>query len=223
MRVYVIWDPIFGGYFDSEAKNLSRSFPDKRVSYYKDPDSLAGNLWKGVLRIERDIAWDVYLLYGPDAQWEKEPAHPEFWMHQLFGVTNAPPLDTEKLTEELKGLLDNLEPEDSKERKQSKENMRIELLYFNSCPSYKRALANIKAALKEKKLQAELKLINVETEEQAEKVGFQGSPSVRINGKDLEGRDEGFSFSCRLYYMNGKPTVAPSKEAIIAKLESLMK
>ncbi len=100
--------------------------------------------------------------------------------------------------------------------------MRIELLYFNSCPSYKQALANIKAALKEKKLQAELKLINVESEGEAEKLGFQGSPSVRINGKDIEGRDEGFSFSCRLYHMNGKTTVAPSKEEIIAKLESLM-
>ena len=104
-----------------------------------------------------------------------------------------------------------------------KEKMRIELLYFDSCPSYKVALANIKAALKEKKLQAELKLINVESEEKAEKVGFQGSPSVRINGKDLEGRDKGFSFSCRLYKVNGKPAFAPSKEAIIAKLESLMK
>jgi protein-disulfide isomerase len=104
-----------------------------------------------------------------------------------------------------------------------KEKMRIELLYFDSCPSYKVVLANIKAALKEKKLQAELKLINVESEEKAEKVGFQGSPSVRINGKDLEGRDEGFSFSCRIYNVNGKPTVAPSKEAIIAKLESMMK
>jgi hypothetical protein len=39
----------------------------------------------------------------------------------------------------------------------------------------------------------------------------------------IEGRDEGFSFSCRLYHVNGKSTVAPSKEAIIAKLESLMR
>ena len=104
-----------------------------------------------------------------------------------------------------------------------KAKMRIELLYFDSCPSYKQALANIKAALKEKNLQAELILINVESEGKAEKVGFQGSPSVRINGKDLEGRDEGFSFSCRLYRVNGKTAVAPSKEAIVIKIESLMK
>jgi len=103
-----------------------------------------------------------------------------------------------------------------------KAKMKIELLYFDSCPSYKQALTNIKAALKEKKLQAELILINVQSEEKAQKVGFQGSPSVRINGKDIEGRDQGFSFSCRLYNVNGKPSTAPGKEAIIAKLESLM-
>jgi len=111
----------------------------------------------------------------------------------------------------------------SQSNKGKEKEMRIELLYFNSCPSYKRALANIKAALKEKNLRAELKLIGVESEEKARKVGFQGSPSVRINGRDLEGRDEGFSFSCRLYSVNGKPSTAPSREAIIAKLESLIK
>ena len=116
--MYVIWDPIFGGYFDREAKNLSHSFPDKRVSYFKDPDSLAGNLWRPVLKIEREIAWDVYLLYGSDAQWDKEPPQPEFWMHQLWGVTNAPHLETGKFTEELKGLLNRLEPKDSKKVKQ---------------------------------------------------------------------------------------------------------
>lgn len=104
-----------------------------------------------------------------------------------------------------------------------KTKMKIELLYFDSCPSYKQALANIKLALKEKNLRAELILINVESEAIAQKVGFQGSPSIRINGKDLEGLDEGFSFGCRLYNANGKPSTAPSKEAIIAKLESLMK
>ena len=103
-----------------------------------------------------------------------------------------------------------------------KEKMKIELLYFDSCPSYKQALANLKEALKEKNLQADLTLIKVESEEKAENVGFQGSPSIRINGKDLEGKDEGFSFSCRLYNTDGKLAAAPSKKAIIAKLERLI-
>jgi hypothetical protein len=114
VRVYVIWDPIYGGNFDGEAHKLSSSFTDKRVSYFKDPDSLAGNLWERVLKTGREIAWDVYLLYGADAQWEKEPPKPEFWMHQLHGVTIAPRMDTEKFKEELKGMLDRLGPKDSR-------------------------------------------------------------------------------------------------------------
>lgn len=106
---------------------------------------------------------------------------------------------------------------------QPKAKMKIELFYFASCPSYKQALANIKAALKEKNLHAEVVLIPVESEAKAQEVGFQGSPSVRINGKDIEGRDEGFSFTCRIYSANGKPAVAPSKEAILAKIDSLVK
>jgi hypothetical protein len=118
VRVYVIWDPIFGGNFDKAAKNLSGRFLDKRASYYKDPDSLAGTLWKNVLELNREIAWDVYLLYGADAQWEKEPPKPDYWMHQLWGVTNGPTLNEEKLREELKGMVNKLEQKDSRKGKQ---------------------------------------------------------------------------------------------------------
>lgn len=118
VRVYVIWDPIFGGNFDSAAKNLSERFLDKRVSYYKDPDSLAGTLWKSVLELNTEIAWDVYLLYGADARWEKEPPKPDYWMHQLWGVTNGPTLNEGKLTEELKGLVNKLGPKENSKGKQ---------------------------------------------------------------------------------------------------------
>ena len=109
VRAYVIWDPIFGGNFDGESKNLSNSFPDKRVSYFKDPDSLSGILWEQVLKTEREMAWDVYLLYGAEARWEKEPPVPDFWMHQLGGVTKAPRLDEEKFKAELRDLLNRVE------------------------------------------------------------------------------------------------------------------
>jgi hypothetical protein len=97
--------------------------------------------------------------------------------------------------------------------------MGIEFLYFSKgCPSYKQALANLKAALRETHSRAELVLINVNSPEQAEQVGFQGSPSIRINGHDLEGRDEGSSYSCRLYRINGKATPIPTKEFIEERL-----
>ena len=96
--------------------------------------------------------------------------------------------------------------------------MKVEFLYFKSCPSHKQALANLRAALREAGVKHDLILINVDSPEKAEKVGFQGSPSIRINGKDLEGRDEGAAYSCRFYTVNGKTTLVPGKEYIAARL-----
>jgi hypothetical protein len=118
VKAYVIWDPIFGGNFNRAAKELSLSFPDRRVSYFKDRDSLAGTVWKQVLKIDREIAWDVYFLYDEDAQWDNEPPQPDFWMHQLYGVTSAPRLDAEKFKEELRGLLNKSGSKGSKKVKQ---------------------------------------------------------------------------------------------------------
>ena len=118
VRIYVVWDPIFGGNFDGEAKNLSKGYPDKRVSYFKDADSLVGKLWEQTLKTVREIVWDAYLLYDASAKWEKEPPQPNFWMHQLYGVTIAPHFDQKKFTEELKSLLNKIEPKQKKEEKQ---------------------------------------------------------------------------------------------------------
>ena len=224
LRAYVVWDPIFGGDFDGESRKLSNKFGDKRVRYFKDPKSFAGNLWERVLQTKRGIAWDVYLLYGADAEWGDEPPPPAFWMHQLNGVTKAPRLHAGTFTEELKGMLSKLEPISTQERKQAgkgKERMKIEVLYFASCPTAKDAITNLKAVLKERNIRADVKLIAVETEEKAEKLGFQGSPSIRVNGKDLEGRDEGYAFSCRMYDDEGKMRPVPSKALISKKLDAL--
>jgi hypothetical protein len=216
VRVYVIWDPIFGGKFDEASQDLARRFQDKRVTYFKDPASLAGNLWKRVLDIQRDIAWDVYMLYSAEAEWKTDPPQPDYWMHRLWGVSNGPFFEEAKFGARLKEMLNKTEASKTIQGKNGM--MKVEFLYFKSCPSHKQALENLKAALRESNTKADLVLINVESEGKAQKVGFQGSPSIRINGKDLEGRDEGFSFSCRLYQVNGKTSTAPSKEFIMERL-----
>jgi hypothetical protein len=219
--VYVIWDPIFGGNFEGAAKELSNSFPDKRISYFKDPDSLAGRVWKQVLKLGNDIAWDVYFLYGADAQWDNEPPQPDFWMHQLFGVTKAPMFNEPKFEDKLKEMLNTVGGKGATigKARTNSEKLKVEFLYFKSCPSHKQTLENLKAALSETRTKAELILINVESPEKAERVGFQGSPSIRINGKDLEGRNEGSNYSCRLYRIGGKTTLIPSKEYIEERLK----
>lgn len=225
VKVYVIWDPIFGGSFDREAKKLSDSFRDKRVSYFKDPSSLAGNLWARVLETqdEREIAWDVYLLYGADAQWETEPPKPGFWMHQLWGVTNAPMFDVSIFTGKLKDMLAEIKTTNTTEAARASDRVKIEFLYFRECAPHKQALANLKAVLRESRRPVDLSLIAVTSERQAEKVGFQGSPSIRVNGTDIDGRNDGHSYSCRVYRIGGKLTAIPTKEFIREKLKSVLR
>ncbi len=92
--------------------------------------------------------------------------------------------------------------------------MKIEFLYFEGCPSYKEALDNLKAALAEAGIDAEVELLNVETPEKAEGLGFYGSPSIRVDGVDLEGRQGDPIYSCRIYEVGGRQTGAPGKDYI---------
>jgi hypothetical protein len=89
------------------AQTRSDEFSDKRVSYYWDGEKLAGKAWQKVLGTNRE-AWDVYLLYGAGSRWDKEPATPDFWMHQLGGVTTAPRLDEEAFQAKTKELVNKL-------------------------------------------------------------------------------------------------------------------
>ena len=104
LRAYIVWLPMFPGDSQEWAKTRSGEFSDKRLSYYWDGNRLTGQQWQKVLGTSR-AAWDVYLLYGADSQWEKEPAAPDFWMHQLGGVTDAPRLDGATFEVKVKELL----------------------------------------------------------------------------------------------------------------------
>lgn len=220
VKAYIVWLPIFGGDFKGEARKLSNSFRDKRVSYFMDPESLTGKQWERVLKTERFIAWDVYLLYGADANWTEEPPQPAFWMHQLGGVTKAPTFDEPAFRAKLKGMLNEMNAEPT--ASDATDKAKVEFLYFESCPGHKQALINLKAALRESKIRADIVPINVTSEAQAAKAGFQGSPSIRVNGNDLDGRNEGHSYGCRIYQTGGKLTPTPSKEFIKEKLRELV-
>mgnify|MGYP000053029767 CR=1 FL=1 len=97
--------------------------------------------------------------------------------------------------------------------------MNIELLYFEGCPYWEEALANLKTALTEEKITAQIQLNCVKDNEQAEQVKFLGSPSFRINGVDLwpEARQR-YNLSCRVYAtpqgMKGAPTVEMFRQAL---------
>ncbi len=107
LRVYIVWRPMFPGDSRKWAQTRSDDFSDKRVSYYWDGEKIAGKAWQKVLGTKRE-AWDVYLLYSAGSQWDQEPAAPDFWMHQLSGITTAPRLDEEAFQAKTRELLNKV-------------------------------------------------------------------------------------------------------------------
>jgi hypothetical protein len=99
---------------------------------------------------------------------------------------------------------------------------RIELLWWEGCPSWPRALEDLRAALEETGLDPDaIEMREVATDDAAEGERFVGSPTIRIDGKDLQppGPDEPFGLTCRIYRLRDgriSPTPDPAdlREAI---------
>jgi hypothetical protein len=82
LRVYIVWLPVLMTDDQISAERRASEFSDRRLTYFWDAHHLTGDNWKRTLRLD-DIAWDVYLIYGPKINWRKQPPPPDFWMHQL--------------------------------------------------------------------------------------------------------------------------------------------
>lgn len=96
--------------------------------------------------------------------------------------------------------------------------MDIALLYFDDCPNWKIAderLAVIAAERPGLTVSRHL----VDTLEEAERVGFHGSPSILVDGVDVFAEpDAGVGLSCRVYRTPDGPTGAPTIEQLRAAL-----
>jgi len=79
---------------------------------------------------------------------------------------------------------------------------RVELLYWDGCPSYPEALAELRAALVEVgRPELEVTTTEIATEAQARERAFIGSPTIRVGGVDVlaPGPDEPTGLTCRVY------------------------
>jgi hypothetical protein len=97
--------------------------------------------------------------------------------------------------------------------------MRVELLYFDGCPSWQAAYDHLKLALDGLGFPDDVRLVHVQTNEQALELRFAGSPTIYLNGQDLFPTDQAdYGLGCRLYMtpegMRGYPTVGMLREAI---------
>jgi hypothetical protein len=89
--------------------------------------------------------------------------------------------------------------------------MKIELLHFDGCPSWVKTQEDIRTILAERGINDEIHLVNVGSNEEAQELRFVGSPSVRIDGLDVdpETPDDGFNLECRLYWVDGRAVGVP--------------
>ena len=80
--------------------------------------------------------------------------------------------------------------------------MKIELFYFGDCPSFAYAAANVREALRLEGLGEQVDMVAMATEAEAQTRRLVGSPTVRIDGRDLEGPEaeaRGYGLGCRIY------------------------
>ncbi|MFC2064790.1 thioredoxin family protein [Chloroflexota bacterium] len=101
--------------------------------------------------------------------------------------------------------------------------MKIDLLYFDDCPSWKIGLENLKAALSAEGLQADIQLIQVANNEDADRYKFLGSPSFLVNGVDPWSEErEQYNLSCRVYPTPQGMRGAPSVDMLREKLRTFI-
>ena len=78
--------------------------------------------------------------------------------------------------------------------------MRIEILYVPGCPNYHPAVERLQAVLESQSLQAEIRSVPISSDDQAIALLFPGSPTIRIDGEDVEEHETvAPSLACRLY------------------------
>jgi hypothetical protein len=97
--------------------------------------------------------------------------------------------------------------------------VKIELLYFDGCPNHEALLPHLRELLGSRGVRVDVELVNIEDAGAAERARFLGSPTVRVNGRDVEpGANDrtDFGLKCRLYAMPDGLRGMPADEWVLA-------
>ncbi|HBP87805.1 MAG TPA: hypothetical protein PKK23_14640 [Nitrospirales bacterium] len=104
--------------------------------------------------------------------------------------------------------------------------MKIEVFYFDGCPSYPKAVEQVKKVLKEEGIDLSIDSVPVETHKDALTHRFLGSPTIRVNGLDVEVQArarEDFGLKCRLYRTGGNLVGIPDTNLIKESIKDYLK
>jgi hypothetical protein len=98
--------------------------------------------------------------------------------------------------------------------------MRIEVFYFDGCPNHAPTVEHVKQMAVALGVQEKVEEIEVTSLDQAQQLRFLGSPTVRVNGVDIDPsarQRTNYGLSCRVY--SGVSGVPPD-DLIMAALQS---
>jgi hypothetical protein len=104
---------------------------------------------------------------------------------------------------------------------------RVEMLWWEGCPSHPAALEQLRAAMAQLGLDAgAIVLREVVSQADARREGFPGSPTIRVDGRDVTppGAEEPPALTCRVYRLrDGRPSPTPDpddvRDALAAALD----
>lgn len=101
--------------------------------------------------------------------------------------------------------------------------MKVEVLYFTGCPNHEALLPHLRELLAAAGVDADIELVRIEDDDTAEQQRFLGSPTVRVDGQDIEpGAAErtDFGLKCRLFATPDGLRGTPPDDWIVAALRS---
>jgi hypothetical protein len=89
----------------------------------------------------------------------------------------------------------------------------VEFLWWEGCPSHPRALEELREIMREEGLDPDtIEVREVKSDEEAERERFFGSPTIRIDGRDVQAPSNGdpVGLTCRVYRLrDGRPSPTP--------------
>ena len=98
---------------------------------------------------------------------------------------------------------------------------RVEVLVFEGCPNVDATIERARAAVVDTRVTANVQVVWIEGDEEAKRLRFLGSPTVRVDGVDVDpgATDrENFGIQCRVYAVGGRFEGAPPADWISAAL-----
>ncbi len=95
--------------------------------------------------------------------------------------------------------------------------MRIDFFFWKDCPSHPEARALLREVLDAAGIDAEVVEREVFSEQEAEELAFPGSPTIRVDGRDVDpaGASTRPALTCRIYHLpGGRVSPVPSREQL---------